>query len=66
MEELNKDKIKIAVVYGGRSKEHEVSVESGESIIDTLQKNSSYKVFPILIDKSGKWFLKEMDRLFSL
>ena len=60
MKELNQEKIKIAVVYGGRSKEHEVSVESGESIIDTLQKNSAYEVFPILIDKSGKWFLKEM------
>ena len=59
MEQLNQEKIKIAVVYGGRSKEHEVSVKSGESIIESLTKNNLYKVFPILIDKEGKWFLKE-------
>ena len=56
MEEFNQNKIKVAVVYGGRSKEHEVSVESAEGIVKTLRENNSYEVSPILIDKNGKWF----------
>ena len=59
MEDINRKKIKIAIVHGGRSKEHNVSVESGQSIIESLAKNNLYEVFPVLIDKEGKWFLKK-------
>ena len=43
---------KVAVVYGGRSGEHEVSCRSAESIISHL---SSYDVTPVLIDQGGDW-----------
>lgn len=52
---MNK-KIRIAVIYGGRSGEHEVSVMSAKSIINALDKEK-YEVLPIYINKKGQWFL---------
>lgn len=51
---MNK-KLKVGVLLGGRSAEHEVSLLSANNIIGTLDKNK-YDVFPIIIDKDGKWF----------
>lgn len=50
--------IKIGVIYGGMSTEHDISVISGKTIINNLDK-SKYKVYPIYIDKSGNWFNKK-------
>lgn len=47
-------KRKIYVIFGGRSGEHEVSVTSAESVINSLDKNK-YDVSSIAITKSGKW-----------
>jgi D-alanine-D-alanine ligase len=47
-------KRKIAVLYGGRSGEHEVSLRSAESIIDALNPER-YEVVRYLISKEGKW-----------
>jgi D-alanine-D-alanine ligase len=47
-------KIRVAVVFGGRSGEHEVSIVSAQSIIKALDKKK-YRVVPIGITKSGKW-----------
>lgn len=49
------DKKKIAVLFGGRSKEHEISILSGLSIIKNLSPEK-YIVYPIYINKEGKWF----------
>lgn len=46
-------KQKIAVIMGGVSSEHEVSMMSGKEIIKNLDKNK-YKVIPIIINKNGK------------
>jgi D-alanine-D-alanine ligase len=43
---------KVAVVYGGRSGEHEVSCRSAESIIANL---TGYAVTEVFIDRSGDW-----------
>ncbi|EKE14505.1 MAG: hypothetical protein ACD_12C00464G0003 [uncultured bacterium] len=51
---MAKRKIKIGVVFGGRSGEHEVSVVSAESVMKALDK-SKYEVIPIGITKAGKW-----------
>ena len=48
-------KIKLGVVYGGMSTENEVSCISGASIIKNLNKEK-YDIYPIFIDKNGKWF----------
>jgi len=60
-------KIKLGVVFGGMSTEHEVSVVSGTSIIKNLNKEK-YDVYPIYISKDGVWnkylkCVKEIDVL---
>ena len=47
-------KRKIAVLYGGRSGEHEVSLRSAESIINALDPER-YEVVRYFISKEGKW-----------
>lgn len=48
-------KIKLGVVFGGMSTEHEVSCKSGVAIIKNLNKEK-YEICPIYIDKNGEWF----------
>ena len=45
---------KIAVIFGGKSTENEVSVISAKSILSNLDK-SKYEIYPIYIDKNGNW-----------
>ncbi|PHN08060.1 D-alanine--D-alanine ligase family protein [Flavilitoribacter nigricans] len=47
-------KIKIAVFFGGRSVEHEVSVISALQAIDALDKQK-YEILPVYISKTGRW-----------
>jgi len=47
-------KLRVAVVYGGRSGEHEVSVRSARSILDALDP-AKYEKLEYFIDRSGKW-----------
>ncbi len=47
-------KLKIGVLFGGRSAEHEVSIVSAASVINALDK-SKYDVVPIGITKEGRW-----------
>ncbi|MDO8609137.1 MAG: D-alanine--D-alanine ligase [bacterium] len=49
-------KINVCLIFGGRSGEHEVSLQSAKSIYDALDK-TKYNVFLVGIDKSGKWLL---------
>jgi D-alanine-D-alanine ligase len=51
-----KRKIRVAVLYGGRSSEHEVSLQSATNVIQNLDK-SKFEVVPIGIDKQGSWYL---------
>lgn len=58
-------KINVAVIFGGKSVEHEVSLQSARNVIHALDKN---KYNPILmgIDKDGKWhFFEESDYLLD-
>jgi D-alanine-D-alanine ligase len=47
-------KLRIGVIFGGRSGEHEVSIRSARSVIDAIDK-SRYEVVPIAITKEGNW-----------
>jgi D-alanine-D-alanine ligase len=47
-------KIRVAVLHGGRSGEHEVSLRSAESIMAAMDRER-YEIIPILIDKEGRW-----------
>lgn len=49
-------KIKVGVVFGGQSTEHEVSVVSGSSVIKNLNKEK-YEICPMYITKNGEWYL---------
>jgi len=52
------NKIKVGVLFGGRSVEHEVSLQSAKNIISTINKDK-YEVVPIGIDKDGRWYLQD-------
>jgi D-alanine-D-alanine ligase len=54
-------KKKIGLVYGGKSAEHEVSLQSAKNILEALDK-AKYDVLLIGIDKEGKWHLNETSR----
>src|SRR5438552_13776208 len=47
-------KIRVGVIFGGRSGEHEVSLRSAESIIKSIDR-SKYDVVPIGITHEGRW-----------
>ena len=49
-------KVNVAVLMGGRTAEHEVSLETGRVIANALNKGK-YNVKPIVITKMGKWIL---------
>lgn len=51
-------RLRVAIVFGGRSAEHEVSLLSAKNVIDALD-TSKYEPVLIGIDRSGKWFLNE-------
>lgn len=48
-------KIKVGVIFGGMSTEHDVSIVSGTSVAKKINKEK-YEVFPIYIDNAGKWY----------
>ncbi len=47
-------KMRVAIVYGGRSGEHEVSLRSAASVFHNLDREK-YETFPIAISKDGRW-----------
>jgi D-alanine-D-alanine ligase len=49
-----KSKLKVGVLFGGRSGEHEVSLLSAASIVEAIDK-TKYEVIPIGITKEGRW-----------
>ncbi len=55
-------KLRIGILFGGRSAEHEISLQSAKNIIDAIDSNK-YEVVLIGIDKKGQWHLNEASRL---
>ena len=49
------EKRKVGVIFGGMSTEHDVSISSGTSVIKNLDKEK-YEIYPIYMDKEGKWY----------
>ena len=47
-------KMRVGVLFGGRSGEHEVSLLSAASVVNAIDKNK-YEVVPIGITKDGRW-----------
>ncbi len=57
-------KIKVAILFGGRSAEHEVSLQSANNVIESLDRGK-YEPVLIGIDKTGQWFLNELSMKVS-
>jgi len=47
-------KLRVGVIFGGRSGEHEVSIRSARAVIESIDR-TKYEVLPIAISKEGKW-----------
>lgn len=58
------NKLKVGIIFGGKSGEHEVSIVSATSIYKALDKNK-YDVFLIGIDKEGRWLLPSDSQLLA-
>ncbi|HXK09073.1 MAG TPA: D-alanine--D-alanine ligase family protein [Vicinamibacteria bacterium] len=50
-------RLQVAVLFGGRSGEHEVSLRSASSVAAGLR--ARHDVLCVLVDKSGQWLLQE-------
>jgi D-alanine-D-alanine ligase len=51
-------KLRVGVIYGGRSGEHEISVASAASVIKSLDR-TRYEPLPIRIEKDGRWVIAD-------
>jgi D-alanine-D-alanine ligase len=51
-------KLRVGIIYGGRSGEHEVSVASAASVIKALDR-TRYEPLPIRIEKDGRWTIAD-------
>lgn len=61
-----KKKIKVAVIMGGKSPEHEVSIVSGREVVASLDKEK-YEVLPVIISKNGRnWRLTPPQAVLSI
>lgn len=51
---MSNERIKVAVLMGGPSSEHEVSLKTGQNVINNLDQNR-YSAEPVVIEKNGEW-----------
>src|SRR5215216_2772614 len=55
-------RIRLAILYGGRSAEHQVSVVSARSVMEALD-SDRFEVVPIAITREGAWLLPDRSPL---
>ena len=58
---MNK-KVNVAILFGGKSAEHEVSLQSAKNVFEAINREK-YNVIFIGIDKSGKWLLNDGSKI---
>ena len=54
-------KLKVGILFGGKSAEHEVSLQSAKNVFDAMDRDK-YEPLLIGIDKSGRWLLNDESR----
>jgi D-alanine-D-alanine ligase len=59
---MSERRIRVAVLAGGRSSEHDISVRSAASVVAALDPER-YEVVPVQIDRRGGWQLEASSRL---
>ena len=52
-------KVKVGVIFGGKSVEHEVSIISAIQAMNKMD-GEQYEILPIYITKDGKWYTGEI------
>jgi D-alanine-D-alanine ligase len=57
-------KIRVGIIYGGQSAEHEISILSARNVLAALDR-SRFEPVLIGIDKSGKWLTQQEQRLLE-
>jgi D-alanine-D-alanine ligase len=57
-----KKKLRVALLFGGKSAEHEISLVSARNIFQAMDKKK-YNVVAVAIDKQGRWHLDQDARL---
>jgi len=57
-----KKKLRVALLFGGQSAEHEISLISARNIVEAMDRKK-YEIVSIGIDKQGRWFYDEGARL---
>lgn len=50
----------VGVIYGGPSAEHDVSLKTGANVIEALEKSNNFQIRPIIIDRQGNWYVKNI------
>lgn len=51
---MRKARIRVAILFGGKSGEHEVSIASARSVMDAID-HDKYETVPVGISKAGRW-----------
>jgi D-alanine-D-alanine ligase len=59
------NKIKVGILCGGKSAEHEVSIESANNVMAAINKDK-YEPSLILIDKQGKWLTNSLAQILAM
>ena len=54
----------VAIIFGGKSAEHEVSLQSAKNIYEAIDKDK-YDITLIGVDRDGKWYLKDAKDLLE-
>jgi D-alanine-D-alanine ligase len=54
---MKRKKINVAVIMGGRTAEHEISLATGEMIVSHLERGK-YSLKPVVIDRGGRWHVE--------
>lgn len=52
---MTSNRLKVAVIFGGRSPEHDVSIVSGLQVLNAIDQGL-YDAYPLYIHSTGRWF----------
>ena len=59
-----KKKLRVAILFGGQSAEHEISLLSAKNIVEAIDRKK-YEIVLIGIDKKGRWYFSDDPRLLQ-
>ena len=54
---MKKKRLNVAVIMGGRTAEHDISLQTGEMIVNSLPL-SRFRIKPVVITRRGRWLVR--------